>query len=188
MSNIDDTGPGAAGPIQARQLLYQRAVSMPAESMLIGNMQAEEQTIEEQFATAIGSAPLYLGDLRKLSAADRQWYHEKIAWFKQLRKSAKISESFFPLGSWRQTTPAAWDGFARFSRGGRGVIALFRNESGAREAVVQLPLLPEGRYKVHSVISGKDRGVFSKAEWARGVPIAFEPGSKAQVLEVNRQA
>jgi alpha-galactosidase len=188
MSNIDDTGPGAAGPIQARQLLYQRAVSMPAESMLIGNMQAEEQTIEEQFATAIGSAPLYLGDLRKLSAADRQWYHEKIAWFKQLRKSAKISESFFPLGSWRQTTPAAWDGFARFSRGGRGVIALFRNESGAREAVVQLPLLPEGRYKVYSVISGKDRGVFSKAEWARGVPIAFEPGSKAQVLEVNRQA
>ena len=66
--------------------------------MLIGNLHAELPTIQESFATAIGSAPLLLGDLRKLSAADRQWYHEKIGWFKKLRRSTKISESFFPLG------------------------------------------------------------------------------------------
>ena len=184
MSNVDDREPDSAGPLQARQLLYLRAASMPVESMLIGNIHAELPTIQESFATAIGSAPLLLGDLRKLSAADRQWYHEKISWFKELRRSTKISESFFPLGSWQQTTPAAWDGFARMARSGNGVIALFRNKSHAAEAIVQLPLLPAGKYRLHSVISGKDLGVFDKADWTRGVPVKFEDAQLVEVLEV----
>ena len=144
MSNVDDREPDSAGPRQARQLLYSHAASMPAEAMLIGNIHAELPTIAESFATAIGSAPLLLGDLRKLSAEDRKWYGEKIGWFKKLRKSTKISESFFPLGSWRQTTPSAWDGFARFARSGNGVIVLFRNKLRAEEVKVELPLLPGG--------------------------------------------
>jgi alpha-galactosidase len=184
MSNVDDTRTGAAGPIQARQLLYQRAVSMPVESMLIGNLHADVQPIEERFAAAIGSAPLLLGDLRKLSAADRAWFHEKIAWFKKLRATTKISESFFPLGSWQQTTPAAWDGFARLARSGNGVISLFRNKSNASEALVRLPLIPAGRYKVRSVITGKDLGTFDDGGWKRGVPVAFPEGPSVEILEV----
>ena len=68
---------------------------MPVESMLIGNIHADLPTIEESFATAIGSSPVLLGDLRKLSAADRQWYHEKIGWFKKLRRTQNQRE-FFP--------------------------------------------------------------------------------------------
>jgi alpha-galactosidase len=185
MSNVDDREPDSAGPLQARQLLYLRAASMPVESMLIGNIHAELPTIEESFATAIGSAPLLLGDLRKLSAADRQWYHEKIGWFKKLRRSTKISESFFPLGSWQQTTPAAWDGFARVARSGNGVIALFRNKSHAVEAMVQLPLLATGKYKVRSVMSGKELGVFDRADWVRGVPVKFAGSDPVEILEVT---
>ena len=146
MSNVDDGQPDSAGPRQARQLLYQRATSMPVESMLIGNLHAELPTIQETFATAIGSAPVLLGDLRKLTPADRAWYHDKISWFKKLRRSTKISESFFPLGSFEQVSAAAWDGFARFGRAGNGVIVLFRNKSNAAHAQVQLPLLPAGQY------------------------------------------
>src|SRR5271170_1049259 len=134
MSNVDDTQPDSAGPLQARQLLYQRAASMPVETMLIGNIHAELPTIQESFATAIGSAPLLLGDLRRLSAADRQWYHEHIEWFKQLRKTTEINESFFPLGSWLQPSPASWDGFARLARSGNGVIVVFRNKSNVSAA------------------------------------------------------
>ncbi len=185
MSNVDDNSPDSAGPIQARQLLYQRALSMPAECMLIGNLHGEQATIQERFATAIGSAPLLLGDLRKLSAADRQWYHEKTAWFKNLRRTTPISESFFPLGSWLQTTPVAWDGFARLARTGSGLIALFRNKSESAEALVQLPLLPEGRYKLRSVISGRDLGTVNRSDWQRGVPIHFSETAPVEVLEVT---
>lgn len=184
MSNVDDTKPDSAGPLQVRQLLYARAGSMPVEAMLIGNLHADLPTIQESFATTIGSAPLLLGDLRKLTASDRAWYREKIAWFKQLRHRAKLSESFFPLGSWRQTSPAAWDGFARLAKTGDGVIALFRNKSGATEAHIELPLIPEGRYRVRSVITGRDLGTFDRAAWKTGVPIAF-PG-QVELLELQK--
>jgi alpha-galactosidase len=185
MSNVDDGQPDSAGPLQARQLLYQRAASMPVEAMLIGNLHAEQPAIEERFATCIGSAPVLLGDLRKLSAADRQWYHEKIAWFRQLRRSTEISESFFPLGSWLQTTPAMWDGFARMARTGNGVIALFRNEWNGTEATVQLPLLPEGRYKLRSMITGNSLGAAAASDWARGVPVRFAQDQRVEVIEVT---
>ena len=185
MSNVDDTQPDSAGPLQARQLLYQRAASMPVEAMLIGNIHAELPTIQESFATAIGSAPLLLGDLRKLSAADRQWYGERIAWFKKLRRTAKISESFFPLGSWLQPSPAAWDGFARIEKSGRGVAALFRNKSVDAAAAVRLPLMPEGRYTARSMITEKEIGVFSASDLARGVDFPFPGREPVEVLELS---
>ena len=184
MSNVDDTKPDSAGPLQVRQHLYARAGSMPVEAMLIGNLHAELPTIQESFATTIGSAPLLLGDLRKLTAADRAWYREKIAWFKQLRHRVKLSESFFPLGSWRQTSSAAWDGFARLAKTGDGVIALFRNKSDAVEARIDLPLIPEGRYLTRSVVTGKVLGTFDRTAWKNGVPIAF-PG-QVELVELQR--
>jgi alpha-galactosidase len=126
-----------------------------------------------------------LGDLRKLSQADRQWYHEKIGWFKKLRRSTKISESFFPLGSWQQTTPAAWDGYARLAHNGNGVISLFRNKWEGAVAIVQLPLMPAGRYKLNSVIAGKNLGVFEKSDWVRGIGITFTGTQTVEVLEVT---
>jgi len=188
LSNVNDRQPHTAGPLQARQLLYQRAASMPVEAMLIGNLHADMQPIAERFATAIGSGPVLLGDLRQLSAADRAWYREKIGWFKQLRRSAKISESFFPLGSWLQTNAAKWDGFARFDRGGTGIVALFRNQWRENEATVRLPLLPTASYQVRSVMSGKSLGIVSHSDWARGVPIKFGEDAPVEVLEVTALA
>jgi len=185
MSNVDDNQPDSAGPLQARTLLYQRAASMPVESMLIGNLHGELPSIQESFATEMGSAPVLLGDLRKLTAADQQWYREHITWFKKLRETTKISESFFPLGSWVQPTPAAWDGFARFARSGHGVVALFRNKSDAAQALVQIPVLPAGKYRLHSVISGRDLGVFTESDWKRGIKIQFQKREPVEILEVN---
>jgi alpha-galactosidase len=184
LSNVDDVKPASAGPLQARTLLYQRAASMPVESMLIGNIHGELPSIRESFATEIGSAPLLLGDLRNLSPSDRQWYHEKIAWFKNLRKTTKVSESFFPLGSWAQPSAAAWDGFARLARSGDGVIVLFRNQSNASEARVQLPLIPEGKFHVHSVIADQDIGVYGDEQWKQGVTIKFSKSEPVEILEV----
>jgi alpha-galactosidase len=150
--------------------------------MLIGNIHAELPTIQESFATAIGSAPLLLGDLRKLSPADRQWYSEKIGWFKKLRRKTKISESFFPLGSWRQTSSDTWDGFARLAHSGDGVVALFRNKSPAAAASVQIPVMAPGKFKLRSVMTGKEIGVFTQADFARGITIDL--GAPVEVLEV----
>lgn len=185
MSNVDDNHPGSAGTLQARTLLYQRAASMPVESMLIGNIHAGLPTIQESFATEIGSAPVLLGDLRKLTAADQLWYHERILWFKKLRAGTRISESFFPLGSWLQPSPAKWDGFARLDHRGHGLMALFRNEANLSSAFIELPLMPQGRFNVRSVMNGKDLGVFSNEDWKRGVQIDFPASEAVQVVEIS---
>lgn len=184
MSNVDDTQPGSAGPRQARQLLYQRAASMPVESMLIGNLHAELPTIEESFATAIGSAPLLLGDLRQLSVADRAWYHEKLLWFKALRRRVRISESFFPLGSWQQVSAATWDGYARLAQSGDGILVLFRNKSGAEAAKVELSQMPPGTFRLRSIMSNREMGLFSQSDWQRGVNIPFADAYAAEVFEL----
>jgi alpha-galactosidase len=185
MSNVNDAQPDAAGTVQARTLLYHRAASMPVDAMLIGNLHAEIPTAQEAFATAIGSAPLLLGDLRKLSPADQQWYQDHIRWFKQLRRSTNISESFWALGNWRQPSAAEWDGFARLSHTGSGVIAVFRNQSNSSMANIQLPLMPAGSFKVHSVVTNKDLGIFTKDDWARGVPVGFFGSQSVEILEVS---
>lgn len=185
LSNVDDNKPNSAGPLQARTLLYQRGLSIPVESMLIGNLLGEMPNIQERFATEIGSAPLLLGDLRKLSAADRQWYHEKVAWFKKLRATTRISESFFPLGSWLQPAASNWDGFARLERSGNGLVAVFANKSSAATANIQLPLMPEGKFKVYSVTKKQDLGTFTKSDWARGVPVQFSSSEPVEVLQVT---
>ena len=99
-------------------------------------------------------------------------------------KTHEVSESFFPLGSWRQTSPTAWDGFARLAKNGEGVVALFRNKSNTSEARIELPLIPEGRYQARSVTTGKTLGTFDRAAWKKGVPIAF-PG-QVELLELLR--
>jgi alpha-galactosidase len=185
MSNVNDAQPDSAGTLQARTLLYQRAPSMPVESMLIGNLHADIPSPQETFATEIGSAPLLLGDLRKLSAADQQWYQDHIRWFKKLRASTEINQSFFPLGNWRQPSSAEWDGFARLSRSGDGVIAIFRNKSNASAANVQLPLMPEGKFRLHSVVTNKDLGEFTKDDWTRGMQVAFSGSETVEILEVS---
>src|SRR6202012_4926897 len=58
MSNVDDSESQSPGPRQARALLYTRAASMPAEAMLIGNMQADISDPAEIFATETGAAPV----------------------------------------------------------------------------------------------------------------------------------
>jgi alpha-galactosidase len=186
LSNVDDSQNSSSGPRQARQLLYQRAASMPVEAMLIGNIQANIPDVSEVFATEIGSAPLLLGDLRKLSASDRTWYHDHIQWFKQLRSTVNLSEGFFQLGDWRQPTSEGWDGFARLSKKGEGIITIFVNDSNIASANVKLPLIPKGMYRLRSVITQNDLGTVSDADWAKGVEVFFAASTKVDILELRR--
>jgi alpha-galactosidase len=185
MSNVDDQSSEAAGPLQARQLLYARGMAIPVETMLIGNLRATTSDIEDRFATELGSAPVLLGDLRKLTPEQIQWYREKINWFKKLRSEVPLNEGFFPLGSWRQPNALAWDGFARLSRSGEGVIVLFRNQSVLPRANFAIPTFPEGHYSLQSVVSRKRISV-SAAELQHGMQVQFPDKHNIEILEVRK--
>ena len=186
MSNVDDTSATSAGPRQARTLLYQRSLAIPVETMLIGNLRATTPSIEERFATAIGSAPLLMGDLRRLSPAQVKWYAEKISWFKDFRRRVPINEGFFPLGDWRQPKCTTWDGFARLSRQGEGVIVIFKNDSNVREVCAKLPAFPAGKFQLRSTMTGDSFGSFSGEQFRRGITLPIPPRHEVQIVEVHR--
>jgi len=186
LSNVDDGWVNYTGPRQARALLYQRSLAIPSETMLIGNLQAEMHPIEERLGTAIGSGPLLLGDLRKLTSAEQDWYGEKIRWFKTLRKEVPLQEGFFPLGNWAQPGAASWDGFARLSRQGDGVIAIFKNQSGAPQVEVNLPVYPDGEFAMRSVITGRALGKFTGEQFRKGIQIQLPADHTVEVLEIRK--
>jgi alpha-galactosidase len=186
LSNVRDAEPSDGGPLNARMLLYSRAPSIPTEAMLIGNLRAPTLSIEEHFATEIGAGPLLLGDLRKLSPQERDWYSQKIRWFKGLRSRASIDDSFFPLGNWIQPGAASWDGFARLSHNSGGIIVLFRNQSGADAAEVRLSAPPGAEYRAKSIMTNETMGSVSAADLAHGWRVGFAAGHAVQIVELDR--
>jgi alpha-galactosidase len=185
LSNVDDGRPGSAGPHQARTLLYLRSLAIPSETMLIGNLQAEMASIEDRLATAMGSGPLFLGDLRKLPPQQQDWYGEKIRWFKALRKDVPIWEGFFPLGNWQQPGAATWDGLARLSRQGEGMIGLFKNESHLEEVEVALPVFPDGTFHLRSAMTGQALGTRTGEQFRHGIKIHLPPEHRVEILEIR---
>ncbi|HEV2425613.1 MAG TPA: glycoside hydrolase family 36 protein [Terriglobia bacterium] len=186
LSNVDDSAPDSAGPRQARTLLYLRSLAIPGEAMLIGNLHADTPAVEERLATAMGSGPLFLGDLRKLTAARQSWYGAKIAWFKQLRDRVPINQGFFPLGNWQQPGAANWDGFARLSRTGEGMVAIFKNESGVERVRLNVPAFPDGSFHLRSVITGQALGDLTGAQFRRGIDVPLPASHRVEILEVSK--
>jgi alpha-galactosidase len=183
LSNVRDTNASDGGPLNARMLLYSRAPSIPTEAMLIGNLRAPVSSVEERFATEIGSGPLLLGDLRKLSPSERQWYSEKIRWFKDLRSRVSLTDSFLPLGNWIQPHAASWDGFARLSRDAGGIIVLFKNQSRAESADVRLPAVPGFAYQAKSVITNQALG---RIDLTRGWSVRFPSDHPVEIIQLDR--
>ncbi|HEY0307434.1 MAG TPA: alpha-galactosidase [Acidobacteriaceae bacterium] len=184
LSNVEDHGPTDAGPKATRSLLYQRAMAIPAETMLIGNMQAETGSWQEHAATEMGSYPVFLGDLLKLSPNDAAHYDDWISRFRVLRSRVPLNESFFPLGSWRQPRSNAWDGFARFAHTGEGIIVLFRNSSNKARATIQIPGFPGGDFIVSSWITGR-KFRLKGSELDAGYTATLESGT-VTIFELHR--
>ncbi len=177
LSNVGDNTDDAAGPRQARTLLYQRALAIPVESMLIGNLQVDTGDPIEKFATALGSCPLLLGDLRRVSSTQIDAYGRWIRSAKALRRAVPFNESFFPLGSWQAVSVVEWDGFARLSRKGEGLIVLFNNASRASTAQVRIPLPGDSRYTLTSMDDGQALGERTAGEFRAGFEVEFQEAS-----------
>src|SRR6185312_16144093 len=164
-------------------LLDRRAMAIPAESMLIGNLQAESGSWRVRAATAMGSWPLLLGDFRKIPPQDRAHYAHWIARYHALRDEVPLNQSFFPLGAWRQPRSNRWDGFARFSREGEGLIVLFRNDAHNTAARVSIPGFPDGGI-IARVWDSSQTFSWTGEQLRHGIEVPLS-GRNAEVIEVR---
>jgi alpha-galactosidase len=186
VSNVADRSPDASGPRQARTILYERSLAIPAETMLLGCTRAETLPLEERFATSISAGPVLTGDLRKLTPQQQDWWGKQIRWHKKLRSEVALNESFFPLGTWLAPGAGTLDGFARLSRKGEGILVIFRNESKNDTLRVELPAYPEGKFRVRSTLTGESLASITGEQMRRGVEFRVPAGHKVEVLEIRK--
>jgi len=186
LSNSGDDSNNEPGPLQVRTLLYQRGMAIPVETMLIGNLRGETPSWEEHVATAIGSGPIFFGDLAKQTNGDSAHYQDWIKRYQLLRSKVQINEGFFPLGSWKQPRSNQWDGFARLAHTGEGIIALFRNDSKTSTAHFVIPGFPSGDFTLSNWNDNVVQNI-SGADLAKGVTIAFSGAEKVKVMEIHKR-
>lgn len=183
LSNVADRVPSDAGPRAARMLLYHRAMAVPADAMLIGNVQGETGSWRVRAATEMGSWPLLLGDFRKVSSQDQAHYADWIAHYRALREQVPFNESFFPLGDWQQPRSDRWDGYARLSAKGEGLIVLFRNDAHDATAHVSIPGFPDGAITAR-VWDSNQTSSWTGEQLRHGIDIPI--ANDAEVIELRR--
>lgn len=52
---------------------------------------------------------------------------------------------------------------------------------------MQPPLIPEGRFRLHSVITGKDLGSRTRSDWRRGLRITFPEVNPVEIIEMRSE-
>jgi hypothetical protein len=65
------------------------------------------------------------------------------------------------------------------------VIVVFGNKSNLSAINLQLPLIPEGRFNLHSVITGQELGVFTRSDFVNGIRLKFSGANTVDILEVT---
>lgn len=127
--------------------------------------------------------PLLLGDFTRISAQDRAHYAAWIAQYNHLRQQLPLDQSFFPLGAWRQPRSGRWDGFARLSRQGAGLIVLFPNNAPDKTARVRIPGFPDVAVTAR-VWDSAQTFQWTGAQLRNGVEIPLS-GEDAEVVELR---
>ena len=97
-----------------------------------------------------------------------------------------LSDSFFPLGNWRQPNAASWDGFARLSRDSGGIVVLFKNQSGADSAEIRLPVPPGATYRAKSIMTNEQIGPVSANDLTQGWKVKFPSDRGIEIIELDR--
>jgi alpha-galactosidase len=108
-----------------------------------------------------------------------------IHWFKTLRQAVQMTQGFVPLGDWKQPNAATWDGFARLSREGEGLMILFRNESPVKAIEIKLPAFPDGNYHLRAVNGTHNARAYTGQQFRDGIEIPLPSGHRIDIFEIR---
>jgi alpha-galactosidase len=157
LSNVEQPFP--TGPLRVRQLAWWRSPALPASSLVIGNLQMNEETFEFSLKSLIGSLPIVLGDPRKIPVDKREAIMKWSLWMQVMQKKHDYMSFRKDLPGFGEPNEGMWDGWMRMNTGTRegGIFGVFRQGAlEARRTVVLTDLDPERTYSVRLAPEGKE--------------------------------
>ena len=156
LSNIEEPFP--TGALRMRQLAWWRSPSVPAGSLVIGNLPLDSKNLEYDLKSLIGTLPIMLGDPRKLTSLKRAELKKWADWMVMMQEKYDYMSFRQDLPGFGEPIEGSWDGWARINtelKNG-GIIGVFRHGAKERSRTVFLSNLDPGKkYQVILAPEGK---------------------------------
>jgi alpha-galactosidase len=157
LSNVEQPYP--TGPLRVRHLAWWRSPALPASSLVIGNLQMNEETFEFSLKSLIGSLPIVLGDPRKIPSEKRAVIKKWSLWMQDMQKKYDYMSYRKDLPGFGEPAEGMWDGWMRLNTETRegGIIGVFRQGASDEERTVILKdLIPDKNYSIRQAPEGRE--------------------------------
>lgn len=187
LTNYDDDAP--VGPINIRQMAFDRGRAIPVATNLIGNQYMDSPYSKYTFLSLASVKPILVGDSRKLPQELKPWYLKWNTWFKMMDKKYQFTRFSYVSDIFQRPTMSNWDGVYKFNKEKQGgVLFFFRNGSVESSRTFAFPFaLPGHRYRLFSPEDGKDLGVVNgKDLLEKGIQITIGKQFDASVLGIEK--
>jgi alpha-galactosidase len=156
LSNIEEPFP--TGALRARHLAWWRSPALPASSLVIGNLQMNEETFEFSLKSLIGSLPIVLGDPRKIAPEKRQMIKKWSVWMQEMQKKHDYMSYRKDLPGFGEPAEGMWDGWMRINTKSKtGIIGVFRQGAPeSQRSVILRDIDPDKQYIIRLAPEGKE--------------------------------
>lgn len=187
LTNYDDDAP--VGPINIRQMAFDRGRAIPVATNLIGNQFMDSPYSKYTFLSLASVKPILVGDSRKLPQDLKPWYLKWNTWFKMMDKKYQFTRFSYVSDIFQRPTMSNWDGVYKFNKEKQGgVLFFFRNGSVENSRTFAFPLADaNSKYRLFSPEDEKDMGIYSGKELVeKGIVIQIEKQFNARVLGIEK--
>jgi alpha-galactosidase len=157
LTNIGEPFP--VGAFRIRDLTWWKSPALPASAFIIGNLRMDSPEFIQELKTLIGSFPIVLGDLRKLSEEKKGEIRQWTGWITAMQKKYNYDLYRQDLPSFGEPTEGSWDAWSRINTdtGKGGILGIFRQGSLDNQRIVSVPgLIKNKSYSVRNAPSGEE--------------------------------
>jgi alpha-galactosidase len=157
LTNIGEPFP--VGAFRIRNLTWWKSPALPASSFIIGNLQMDSPDFIQELKTLIGSFPIVLGDLRKLSEEKKAEIRQWTFWISDMQNKYNYDLFRQDLPSFSEPTEGSWDAWSRINTDTRegGIVGIFRQGSLDDQRTVSVAGLDKYKlYRVKYAPSGEE--------------------------------
>jgi alpha-galactosidase len=165
LTNIGEPFP--IGAFRIRNLAWWKSPVIPASSLIIGNLQMDSPDFIHELKTLIGSFPIVLGDLRKLSEEKKIEIKQWTDWIASMQKKYNYDLYRQDLPGFGEPMEGAWDGWLRINTDTKrgGIVGVFKQGSLDNEHTISVTgLKPNRRYRIKNAPMGEEITIMTGKE------------------------
>lgn len=183
-SNMNTLHPEFMRADHIRRTLYEYGNLLPNERLLGSLICLQNENDVENLLTAFSGTPLVAGDLTKISPENAELLKNAVKNLNALVRESPLTEyellNYKAAGESKQ-----WDGFARYTKNGRGIICVFRNDYPEARINTALSDFPDGDFTLTDIFSGELIKTCSGRELRTELDVSWLKGFNCRAFIIN---